>query len=153
MIKMKILSIAVFLLISVIQVDAQTYIGESSEIKSILANIEGFSKAVVAGDHQSIGYAYTQDGKIFPGNKKIIAGKEAVTRYWQNAVGGIIYHKILPEEIKIIGNEAYDYGYYEGITRRDSGEEISWKGKYVIVWKKVDGDWKIYLDIWNRVAE
>ena len=42
-------------------------------------------------------------------------------------------------------------GYYEGKTQRKDGSEISWKGKYVIVWKKEKGDWKIHLDAWNRV--
>lgn len=64
-----------------------------------------------------------------------------------------IAHKISPQEIKIIGNEAYDYGYYEGTTRFSDGKEKSGKGKYVIVWKKVENEWKIYLDIWNRIAE
>jgi len=29
----------------------------------------------------------------------------------------------------------------------------SWKGKYVIVWKKVDSKWKMHLDIWNSVKQ
>ena len=61
------------------------------------------------------------------------------------------FHKITPKEIKVVGNEAYDYGYYEGTTLRANGSESNWKGKYVIIWKKVAGEWKIYLDIWNRI--
>ena len=55
------------------------------------------------------------------------------------------------KEIKIIENEAYDYGYYEGRTKRANGQESSWKGKYVVVWRKEEDTWKMYLDIWNAV--
>ena len=34
--------------------------------------------------------------------------------------------KVTPEEIKIIGNEAYDYGYYEGRSIGGDGKESSW---------------------------
>jgi ketosteroid isomerase-like protein len=29
------------------------------------------------------------------------------------------------------------------------GSESAWQGKNVMIWKKVDEEWKMYLDIWN----
>lgn len=131
---------------------SQNYQGKQKHIDRILENITQFSSYLMAGDYESIGAAYTEDAKIFPNNTEIIAGRAEVTNYWKPSGDAITtYHKITPSEIKIIGKEAYDYGYYEGTTRLASGEEVSWRGKYLIVWKRVDGDWKIYLDIWNRV--
>ena len=141
-----------FFLLFVLHVQSQNLIGDEDEMNSILTNIENFSQLVMNGDYRGIGEAYTEDAKIFPSNKEIITGREAIAAYWELPEGTrISYHKIFPEEIKIIGDEAYDFGYYEGKTLRD-GKESRWRGKYVIVWKKVDGQWKIYLDIWNRVA-
>jgi len=54
-------------------------------------------------------------------------------------------------EITIIKKTAYDYGYYEGETIMKDGSSSKWKGKYMIIWKKVGKDWKIYLDIWNSI--
>lgn len=131
---------------------AQNYIGEKTDIDKILRNIKSFSEHVMASDHAKIGASYTSDAKIFPSNRDIIRGEEAITRYWIQPSGtSVKFHKITPEEIKINGNEAYDYGYYEGISVNSEGQENSWKGKYVIIWRKVDDDWKIYLDIWNRI--
>lgn len=48
-----------------------------------------------------------------------------------------------------IDNYAYDYGCYEGRTRQANGETVGWIGKYVIIWKKAEFGWKIFLDIWN----
>ncbi|GAB5400360.1 MAG: hypothetical protein Aureis2KO_19450 [Aureisphaera sp.] len=131
---------------------AQNLIGDEDEMNVILKNIQVFSELVMNSDFEGIGNTYTEDAKIFPTNKAIIEGREAITDYWKLPEGTVIsYHKIIPEEIKIIGDEAYDFGYYEGATQKD-GKESRWQGKYVIVWKKVGDDWKIYLDIWNRVV-
>lgn len=133
-------------------VTSQTYSGDKEEIDQILSNIRDFSSAVKKSDYQSIGKAYTADAKIFPSNKEIIEGRDAIIEYWTLPAGvQTIHHKIIPEEIKILGDEAYDYGYYEGTTRRADGSEVPWRGKYVIVWKKIDGEWMMYLDIWNRI--
>ena len=132
----------------------QTYTGDPEEISNIVKSAKNFSQHIVNADYEKIGDAYTADAKIFPNNTKIIEGREQIIQYWELPEGvRTIAHKTMASEIKIIGDEAYDYGYYEGTTRRANGEEVSWKGKYVIVWKKVEGEWKMYLDIWNRVAD
>ena len=148
---MKTLTISFCLLISSL-LSAQTYSGNQEDIDIILANIEAFSEDVMKGDAEALGMAYTEDAKIFPNNMDITHGRDAITNYWLMPKGvKIKYHKVIPEEIKVTEDEAYDYGYYEGTTLRPDGTEASWKGKYVIVWKKVENDWKIYLDIWNSL--
>jgi len=133
---------------------AQDYNGPEEDIELILENIKAFSKNVMASDAEGIGQAYSLDAKIFPNNVDIIMGRAAITEYWTFDNGRKIpYHKIIPMEITVMGDKAYDYGYYEGRSLDANGEEHSWKGKYVIVWKKVDGEWFIYLDIWNRIAQ
>jgi len=122
--------------------------------KAILKkNMAAFSQALMNQDYDTVVDAYTDDAKIFPGNSKILAGKDAIRKYWTPPAGSnrrTTYHKIMPEEIKILGKEAYDYGYYEGKSIGDDGKESSWGGKYVITWKEVEPDvWKMYLDIWN----
>jgi len=150
---MKLLPLIFILVFSTSSI-AQNYQGDQKHIEKILSNIKDFSASVMNSDYQSIGMAYTEDAKIFPNNSDIIEGREAIIEYWILPEGvQTKYHKITPVEIKLIGDEAYDYGYYEGVTLRTDGTESSWRGKYVIVWKKEDKDWKIYLDIWNRINE
>ena len=130
---------------------AQTYIGKQKHIDQILTNIEQFSKFYMAGDVESLVNCYTDDGKIFPGGRMIMEGAEDLRAYWTIPEGAkTLYHKIKPVEIKVVKDTAYDYGYYEGKSQNTKGEKSSWQGKYLIVWKKVGKDWKIYLDIWNR---
>lgn len=118
----------------------------------ILKNTVAFSDAYMRGDAKAVSEFYTEDGKIFPNDSDIISGREAIEVRWTLPEGvTVLNHKVTPSEIKIIGDHAYDYGYYEGITLSKDKKEHPFKGKYVIVWKKIDGKWKIYLDIWNRI--
>ncbi|MBT8236708.1 MAG: nuclear transport factor 2 family protein [Bacteroidia bacterium] len=150
---MKALTFILFLFLSC-TISSQNYLGDQEDIDMILSNIKDFSISVMSSDYQSIGMAYTVDAKIFPNNMEIIQGREAIIEYWRLPEGvQTKYHKITPEEIKILDKEAYDYGYYEGTTRRSDGSESSWKGKYVIIWRKINQEWKIYLDIWNRIKD
>lgn len=131
---------------------AQEYIGPKKDIDQILENAKNFSQYIVAGDYEKIVASYTENAKIFPNNLEILTGEAAILKYWTLPEGiQTSYHKLLPEELKILGNEAYDYGYYEGTTKRADGTESSWKGKYVVIWRKEDDVWKMYLDIWNGV--
>lgn len=148
---MKYLFITVLALASLSPAHGQTLKGNKEDIQTILKNTKDFSKYVVASDYEKIAESYTKDAKIFPNNTKILEGEDIV-KYWTLPEGiSTSFHKITQTEITVVEETAYDYGYYEGKTKRRDGSISSWKGKYVIVWKKVNGDWKMYLDIWNGV--
>ncbi|EDP94097.1 DUF4440 domain-containing protein [Kordia algicida OT-1] len=141
-----------FILFSIQFSIGQNYNGNQEDINQILKNIKDFSSYVNTGNYEMIGKSYTKDAKIFPQRGDIIIGVENITKYWILPEGvQTKNHKITPNEITIVENTAYDYGYYEGTTVRADGKTSSWKGKYVIVWKKVGDDWKIYMDIWNSI--
>ena len=145
------LQIALFIFI-VNQAIAQNYVGKEKDIQQILQNVKNFSTYVNSSNYKMIGESYTNDAKIFPQRGEIITGLEGILKYWKLPDGiKTINHKITPREIRIVGNTAYDYGHYQGTTRKANGEENTWKGKYVIVWKKVGKNWKMYLDIWNNI--
>lgn len=135
------------------QIQCQTFNGDQKDVEMILKKTENFSKYVMASDYDNIDASYTKDAKIFPNKMNILEGKD-ILKYWTLPEGlSTSHHKIFQSEITIVDNTAYDYGYYEGKTKNDKGEERAWGGKYVIVWKKADGDWKMYLDIWNNTEK
>lgn len=133
------------------QVQAQILKGNKEDINQILENTKAFSSYVIASDYKMIASSYTEDAKIFPNNTKILEGAD-ILKYWTLPEGiSTLYHKITQTEITVVDDTAYDYGYYEGKTKQKDGRITSWQGKYVIVWKKVKGNWEMYLDIWNSV--
>lgn len=140
-----------FMLFLSISFYAQEYSGNGEDINAILSNIDTFSKACVNENHDELTSLYSIDGKIFPAGEDIIIGKEAIKKRWKLPRGmRLIKHKVTPKEIKIIENYAYDYGNYQMIVINKKGKEIMSKGNYIIIWKKENNNWKIYLDIWNK---
>ncbi len=131
---------------------AQKYQGNQKDIDIILTNIDSFSHFYMSGQYKKLSECYSSSGKIFPSGSDIIEGTENIEKKWivQDDIK-IIRHIISPIEIKILDDHAYDYGYYEGTTLLANGTTTSWKGKYIIIWRKEGEDWKIYLDIWNRI--
>lgn len=151
MIYLKIKSTVLLLLLSTFFY-AQEYSGKGADINSILNHIDKFSKACVAGNHDELTSLYSMDGKIFPAGEDISIGREAIRKRWILPKGmRWVSHKVSPKEIRIIQDYAYDYGNYTTILVNKKGKEIISKGNYIIIWKKIDNDWKIYLDIWNKI--
>lgn len=103
--------------------------GEREAIDQIKSNTEFFSKAYQEKQYDKMVDSCTVDGKILPNGSKIISGHEAIRQRWilpENQK--VTRHKVFHEEIKILGDEAYDYGYYEENTefaygRREVGKE------------------------------
>ena len=142
----------IFLLFLSVSFYSQEYSGKGEDVNTILNNIKSFSKAYVNANYDELTSLYSTDAKIFPSGVDIIKGHDAIKKRWILPKGAkILSHKFIPVEIKIAKVYAYDYGYYEGASTNKEGVSSTWKGKYVIVWKKVNNDWKIYLDIWNRI--
>jgi ketosteroid isomerase-like protein len=133
---------------------AQSFSGNKRDINKIRTATRAFSQAYMNADYEAMADAYTPDGKIFPGGVDIIEGRDAIQVRWTlPPTVSILKHVVNPVEIAVKGKTAYDFGYYEGQTLNAKGETINWKGKYVIVWKKARGEWKMYLDIWNRTGD
>ncbi len=131
-----------------------TFVSAQTDEDQIRDLIKKFSQNLVNGERDKVVASYTKDARIMPNNTDILGGKD-LAEYWNPSTPGkwkTTYHKITPVEIKVWGDEAYEYGYYEG-TSSDGENESNWRGKYVIIWRKEAGEWKIYLDIWNSIKE
>lgn len=132
-----------------LKLDAQQ---TKTDLNQIRDNITSFSKYYMNKEYDSLALCCTEDAVILPPGADLIKGREAIKQRWILPDGvDILLHQVTPDTIEIVGLTAYDIGYYEGKTKRKDGSISEWKGKYLIVWKKVDGQWKIYADAWNRV--
>lgn len=148
----------IFFLLSIIGLSScatlQAQDSRQADLDAIADAASSFSRYVVESDLDSITLSYTEDAKLFPVGLDILEGRERIRQYWTlPADRDIISHKVTALEVELYGEEARDHGYYEGTTRMADGTESSWRGKYVIIWKKVDGRWLMYLDIWSRVDD
>lgn len=115
--------------------------------KEIAAANVALAELIAKGDSVGTAEAYTKEGKFMGSNMPSVVGKANLTTFWAgfiNAVGGTITLTTLD----IWGNAEYitEEGLFE-IKAKD-GTSID-KGKYIVVWKKEDGKWKLHRDMSN----
>ena len=120
----------------------------SSEIRDgIAAANANFMDTFNRGDGAGMGALYTENGQLLPPNSDFVSGQAAISAFWQGAIDmGIKTAKLETVEIDGEGDAVFEVGKYalggEGGSEMDSG-------KFIVVWKKEGGGWKLHRDIWN----
>jgi uncharacterized protein (TIGR02246 family) len=107
--------------------------------------------AVAAKDAAATAAFYTMDGAIMPAGSPMAEGPDAIAAVWQSLFdlpGFSLTFEPTLIEIGAAGDVAYDIGTYALAFDGDQGP-VQDNGKYVVVWKKVDGVWKVRADIFN----
>jgi ketosteroid isomerase-like protein len=106
-----------------------------------------FTEAHITKDTAFLNNSFTEDAKIFPPNSDIVVGQKAIAQLNYDWVNYGIY-EFKEETISFYGNEDYliDEGSY---YLRYGAENTIDKGKYINIWKNIEGEWKIYSNIWN----
>lgn len=126
---------------------AQATQGDSA---AILEAGRQFSAAYMRGDVAALTALYTTDAVIFPERSDAITGPENIKRYWTPAKEGrVTRHQLTPTRVVIEGKHAYDYGTYEIAGERAGKAWGPFRGKYLVVWRREPGGWRMQLDMWN----
>ncbi len=99
-----------------------------------------------AGDGAGIAALYTDDAMLLPPGGEPIEGREAIQAFWQTAVESGTQAALKTSELEIHGDLATEVGSY--VDTGADGAHVD-HGKYMVMWKKVDGNWKLHRDIWN----
>ncbi len=114
---------------------------------AIVAANEQFMTAFSNSDDAAMAALYTEDAKLMPSNNDFVSGNEAVRAFWKSVFDrGIKKAKLETLEVEGMGDTACEVGKY---TLFIEGEQVADSGKYVVIWKKVNGQWKLHRDIWN----
>jgi uncharacterized protein (TIGR02246 family) len=146
-IRLTILVLVLGSLISRPVLPAQTAAADSAAIHRLSRQ---FSAAYMRGDAAAMAELYTSDAVIFPERSDWITGREAIRRYWTLKPGRrVTRHVLTPTRIVVDGEHAYDYGNFEITGERDGTAWGPFRGKYVVVWRRDRGRWRMALDIWN----
>jgi ketosteroid isomerase-like protein len=110
-------------------------------------NNSRFTKAHVTGDHAVIDGMFTRDAKVLPPDSEPVIGRDAIAKLTKQYIEfGITEFR--EETTDFYGTEdlLVDQGSYVMVYGKDKTME---KGKYLNVWKREEGTWKIYSNIWN----
>ena len=127
--------------------DSATAFDVNAMKKTIEEKDNEFAKAFITGDSARLVNAYTEDGKIFAPNSEVVSGHAAIAKLISQYLKFGI-KKFTDETTALYGNEdnlIEEGNYFMG---DEKGNTID-KGKYIAIWRKVNGDWKMYSDIFN----
>jgi len=129
---------------------AAPVLAKSEVHRAIEAQNKLLSAAVAKGDAEAIAALYTKNAEALPPNAPAVTGRKAIRKLWQEALdGGIKGLKLRTKEVDDLGNLADEEGRYTVLGA--DGKPLG-NGKYIVIWRREDGVWRLHRDIWNSDA-
>lgn len=121
--------------------------GNAAVRAAIEAGNKKFADGAAKRDAALIGSAYTIDAEAYPPNSGPVKGRAALQKLWQSVLdSGIAAFELKTIEVESAGMWAYETGTYSMKTKDG---KVADHGKYVVVWKQVNGQWLLHRDIWS----
>lgn len=109
------------------------------------ANVR-FAAAVAAGDVETIANNYTEDAIVMVPDANALHGREGAEAFISGVLSlGVTAVDFETVEVDALGDTAIEIGLYSLYA----GEQMVDMGKYLVVWKNVDGEWLMHRDIFN----
>ena len=105
-----------------------------------------FSQQLRDGDSLALASNYWPDAELLLSNSEPIKGKDIMSAWGATIRMGINDMTFTTTDITGDANFLIETGSYE---MRDGSKTLIDRGKYVVVWKQKNGEWKLYRDIGN----
>ena len=123
----------------------------AADEEAIRGQVVRWLQLIKSKDASAIAQMYTEDGAFMPPNATIGKGRSAIQQNWAGMMNTSGFElTFAPEQILVSssGDMALDRGIYH-LTVAPDGTKHNDTGKYVVVWRKVGGEWKAATDIIN----
>jgi ketosteroid isomerase-like protein len=123
--------------------DAENYIKQ--------ANV-AFGTAMRTNDMDALVNNYTTDAIVMAPNLPAAHGPGAIRATWTGFLGQFASNDVTltSDDVQQSGDIAVETGHYMvHVVPKGTTTPVTDSGKYIVVWKKVDGRWKIFRDIFN----
>jgi uncharacterized protein (TIGR02246 family) len=120
----------------------------STELRdAIAAGEKDFMATFSRGDAAGLAAFYTENGQVLPPNSDFVTGRQAIQAFWQGAMDmGIKAVKLEIIEVEGHGDTAIGVGKY---TLSGEAGQVLDRGKYIVIFKQVDGQWMLHRDMFN----
>lgn len=117
-------------------------------VKQIIeANHKAYNENFAKGDATQFAKHYTVDASIFPTNFPKMQGTSAINTFFDGAFKmGIRNIKLTSNEVMGGPELVVESGNVELFI--ENGISV-YKGKFIIIWKQENNEWKMFRDIWN----
>jgi ketosteroid isomerase-like protein len=122
-------------------------ISQAADIRQEIERADqAFCAAFNRGDAAGVASCYAEGGQLLPAHSEIVE-RPAIRTFWQGVMNlGIQSAELRAVEVEACGDYAHEVGAYA--LRLADGTPAD-RGKYVVIWKREQGEWKLYRDIWT----
>ena len=111
----------------------------------IASRLRAYEDAMAKGDKIAFGNLYAEDAEIFHDGRPSTIGRQNIVKIFEGWVSDSVRGAFTTTGLW--GNENLLVEQGSGYFAHATGK---WKstGKYLLVWKKVNGEWQIFRDTW-----
>ena len=119
----------------------------NSDVASIIdSNNKKLCACVAAGDSAAAAQCYANDARLMASNVDTITN-DGLAAFWQGVIDmGVKDATLISDTVEVHGDTVIEVGKY--VLYGDDRVALD-NGKYLVVWKHEDGDWKLKEDIFN----
>jgi ketosteroid isomerase-like protein len=109
--------------------------------------VQAFEQAFNRDDIAACVALFTEDAQILPEHGPIVSGREGIKQFLKDQMTPVVMFDTNDDMTLVREDLAIEQGTYRVRDVR-RGEDIE-LGKYLHVWRNVNGDWKLYRMIYN----
>ena len=105
-----------------------------------------------SGDANAVANVYAADAMVLAANTPAVRSRDAIRTFFTHFLGGAasIDVTLTTSDVQQSGDLAVETGQYVlHITPKNAALPVTDQGKYLVAWRKIEGQWKITRDAFN----
>ncbi len=122
----------------------------AEDLQAINAVNKKFTDNFNSGNIDALSVRHSEEPKILPPNSPVIVDKDGIQAVYQGFYdAGARDLQFTVIDFNANGDMAHSVGKFTFTIQPEEGEAINESGKYVELWKRENGSWKLDVLIWN----
>ena len=109
-----------------------------------------FLQLFAGSDPASIAACYTEDAQILTASMSPVRGRAAIESVFKFTRRPGHTLEFQTEDLDVQGGTAIEIGAY---VRKETGGATVDRGRYIVIWKRIGGEWKIHRDMFSTARK
>jgi ketosteroid isomerase-like protein len=119
---------------------------DEQAIRDLVTQWNGFLQS---RNDSAIVALYDSTGVLLPAGMPAVSGTEQMRAFWAQLWAMNASLSLAPEVVEVSGDLAVERGRWTWSNPLPDGSQATDAGKYLVSWRRVNGQWKVVNDIWN----